>query len=360
MSNRNSLLLLEFIVLEINNKEYTELEWEILIRQARASGLLSRLATFEKQFFIFQTPSFAINHLDSAYKFWQSQQRIVNWELHKLSRVFDKLHLPLILLKGSAYSAANLDAKLGRVFNDIDILVPKTRLPEVKEALNLNGWFPEPLSEYDKRYYEEWMHELPPLRHINTGASLDVHHNILPLTCSICPDANALLTQVVNVSGTKYWTLCFEDIVLHSASHLFLAGEFENGIRDLSDLDLLLREFSRNDVDFWQKLLDRAELLNFNRPLFYALRYTRIMLNTPIPELIYASFCRKHGNVLHIKLMDFLFLRALRPAHSSCDDPWSEFSRSVLFLRSHWLKMPLQLLIPHLVRKAWVRIIEKD
>ncbi len=360
MSNRNSLLLLEFIVLEKNDKEYTEQEWELLFRQARASSLLSRLAAFQKQFVIFQAPPFAINHLDSAYKFWLSQQRIVNWELHNLSRVFDKLQLPLILLKGSAYSAANLDAKLGRVFNDIDILVPKKRLPEVKEALNLNGWFHESLSQYDKRYYEQWMHELPPLRHIKTGASLDVHHNILPLTSSICPDANDLLRNVVNVPGTKYWTLCCEDMILHSASHLFLSGEFENGIRDLSDLDLLLREFSQNDVSFWQKLLDRADLLNLNRSLFYALRYTRIMLNTPIPESIYESFCRKHGNVLHVKLMDFLLLRALRPAHSSCDDMLSEFSRWVLFLRSHWLKMPLQLLIPHLVRKAWIRIIEKD
>ena len=34
-----------------------------------------------------------------------------------------------------------------------------------------------------------------------------------------------------------------EDMVLHSATHLFNEGEFDRGLRDLNDLDLLLREF---------------------------------------------------------------------------------------------------------------------
>lgn len=361
MADKYTYLLIEFLLFELNSKKYTEVEWEILFRQARAAGVLSRLAFWGKQLNLFQTPAFSANHLDSAYKYWLSQQRIVNWELHNLKNVFDKLQLPLILLKGSAYSAANFNAKLGRVFSDIDILVPKQRLHEVKVALNFNGWFPEALSEYDKRYYEQWMHELPPLRHIKSGASLDVHHNILPLTCSLCPDSNQLLNQVINIAGTSYWTLCCEDIVLHSASHLFLGGEFENGLRDLSDLDLLLREFSQNDVDFWQRLIDRAELLGLSRPLFCALRYTSIMLKTPVPESALTSFSLENSKaLLHIKLMDFLFLRALRPNHPSCDDMWSGFSRWVLYLRSHWLKMPWYLLLPHLSRKAWIRLTGKD
>ena len=55
-------------------------------------------------------------------------------------------------------------------------------------------------------------------------------------------------------------------------------------------------------------------------------------------------------------MMDSLFLRALNPAHPSCDDQWTGLARWLLYLRSHWLKMPLQLLMPHLARKAWLRL----
>jgi hypothetical protein len=29
-------------------------------------------------------------------------------------------------------------------------------------------------------------------------------------------------------------------------------------------------------------------------------------------------------------------------------------------MRSHWLRMPLYLLLPHLARKAWMRLFEDD
>ena len=45
---------------------------------------------------------------------------------------------------------------------------------------------------------------------------------------------------------------------------------------------------------------------------------------------------------------------ALRPVHPSCHVPGEGLARWLLFVRSHWLRMPLQLLVPHLVRKAWM------
>lgn len=335
-------------------------EWELLLRQARATGILSRLSFFWKKFGLFEPPDFVVPHLNSAEKYWLSQKRIVNWELYNLQQVFEQLRMPLILLKGTAYSAANLDAGLGRVFNDIDILVPKQRLQEVKEGLKWSGWFTEPLDSYDQSYYERWMHELPPMRHIQRGTTLDVHHNIMPETCTLCPDASLLLKAVVNIPDTNYWMLMPEDMVLHSACHLFWGGEFENGLRDLSDIDLLLREFSSNGPDFWQKLLDRAGVLGLGNPLFYALRYAVKILKTPVPEeIILASHVYSSGAVKN-KIMDFLFMRALMPIHPSCNDCWSDLSRWLLYLRSHYLRMPLYLLIPHLLRKAWLQIIAKD
>lgn len=360
MDKKLSRLLVNQLVFTKTNCRYSGEEWELLLRQARASGILSRLFFFWERFGLFESPDFVIPHLNSAQKYWVSQKRIVNWELYNLQKVFKQLGMPLILLKGTAYSVANLNAGLGRVFNDIDILVPKPRLQEVKEGLKWSGWFSELLNSYDQSYYERWMHELPPLRHIQRGTTLDVHHNIMPETCTLCPDANLLLKVVVNIPDTNYWMLMPEDMVLHSACHLFWGGEFENGLRDLSDIDLLLREFSDKDSGFWQKLIDRAGVLGLGKPLFYGLRYTSKMLKTPIPEsIIFASNVYASGSVKN-KIMDFLFTRALMPMHPSCNDCWSNLSRWLLYLRSHWLKMPWYLLLPHLSRKAWMQLIDKD
>jgi hypothetical protein len=360
MDKNLSTLLVRHLAFAKQTCDYSSEEWELLIRQARLTGGLSRLTFFWRDFGLFNPPDFVTHHFNSADKYWLSQKRIINWELHNLQQAFQQLQIPLILLKGTAYSAANLNAGLGRIFSDIDILVPKQYLQKVKEGLAWSGWFPEPLDSYDRSYYERWMHELPPMRHIQRGTTLDVHHNIVPETCALCPDANLLLHAAINIPDSNYWVLAPEDMVLHSASHLFWSGEFENGLRDLSDIDLLMREFSGKDPSFWQRLLDRAGVLGLGGPLFYALRYTGKMLKTPVPDnIVLGSAVYGSGSVQN-KIMDFLFLRALMPVHPSCDDSWTAFARWLLYLRSHWLKMPWYLLIPHLSRKAWLRLTSKE
>ena len=137
--------------------------------------------------------------------------------------------------------------------------------------------------------------------------------------------------------------------------HLFHEGEFAQGLRDLSDLDLLLKEFS-TQVNFWEKLLLRANELQQQIPLFYALRYSHQILQTPIPESVLEASKQR----INTTLMDALFLRALLPDHDSCNDKWTGLARSLLFIRSHYLKMPVYLMVPHLLRKTYRRILGKE
>jgi hypothetical protein len=58
----------------------------------------------------------------------------------QIGRALARTGLPLILLKGAAYTMAGLAPGRGRMFSDIDILVPKERLDEVEAALMLHGW----------------------------------------------------------------------------------------------------------------------------------------------------------------------------------------------------------------------------
>ncbi|WP_311964411.1 nucleotidyltransferase family protein, partial [Acinetobacter baumannii] len=95
---------------------------------------------------------------------------------------------------------AGLDAGRGRLFSDVDILVPKPRLDEVEAALMLHGWASTHLDPYDQRYYREWMHEIPPKVHVRRGISIDVHHAIMPETAADRPDPDLLRAAAIPIA----------------------------------------------------------------------------------------------------------------------------------------------------------------
>jgi hypothetical protein len=248
---------------------------------------------------------------------------------------------------------ANLPSARGRLFSDIDIMVPKDSLNAVEAALMMHGWASTHHDAYDQRYYRTWMHELPPMQHIKRMTVIDVHHAILPETAPLRPDPQKLREAARAVDGNdNVRVLAPVDMVLHSAVHLFHDGE-ENGLRDLVDIDRLLRHFS-NLPSFWSTLVVRAEELDLTRPLFYALRYATHMLHTPVPPTVLEAAKIGRPNGLKLAVMDQLYLRALLPSHPSCSDWLTGAARHMLYLRANWLRMPPSLLARHLFHKAFL------
>ena len=187
-------------------------------------------------------------------------------------------------------------------------------LEQAESLLRLHGWVTADPDPYDQRYYRQWMHELPPMRHVQRLSVLDVHHNILPTTARQHPDAAKLLAAAQPlVAHPGVFVLAPADMVLHSAVHLFNDGEFEHGLRDLCDLDSLLRQFGC-ESGFWDELQQRAEVMDLVRPLYYALRYTRRFLDTPVPDRVVVERGR-----MQALFMDILFGHALMPKHPSCN-----------------------------------------
>ncbi len=336
-------------------------QWDLLIRQARAASLLASLGLLLQQRGLSAIiPQKAALHLDSAIRLVERQINAVHWELSLLEQALYPLAVPVILLKGAAYIAADLPLSHGRLFHDIDILVPSGALDEVEQTLKMEGWQTSHTNRYDQRYYRKWMHELPPMVHWKRRTILDIHHSILPLTARIHPDPNKLFEHAVNSPDyTDFYWLDERDMLLHSATHLFHDGELNNGLRDLLDLDSLMRHFGRRP-GFWEGLWGRAEELELTRPLYYALRFTELMLDTPIPEAVKKQVRAASPGKAASRGMDYLLQRALPPDHPSCNMPSSSVSRWLLYLRAHYLRMPMRLLIPHLVHKAIIKEHEAD
>jgi hypothetical protein len=328
-------------------------EWDLLVRQARRSGLLARVdVLLEERSLQGHAPEPARRHLTSARMRSRRHAELALREARLVRRALLPTGVDPVFLKGAAYLVSGLPSARGRLFGDLDILVPRDRIGTVERRLAGHGWVPVLRDRYDQRYYREWMHEIPPLRHLRRKSVLDVHHNILPLTARLRPDPAKLLASALPVaSAGDLRTLCPTDMVLHSATHLFHEGEFEHGLRDLVDLDDLLRHFGR-DAAFWTALTGRAVELDLARPLHYGLRYARRVLGTPVPAPVLERVRRGAPPALGQAWMDLLFDRALVPPHESGSDRYTPTAKWLLYVRSHYLRMPMRLLIPHLLRKA--------
>lgn len=390
-------LLLEALREPARLATLTLADWDRLLPQARAAGLLARLAVLADDLALTpQLPAAVQPHLTAAHTLAERQRRAVLWEARQLDAALAPVGVPVLLLKGAAYVLSRLPPARGRLFSDIDILVPKAGLGHAEAQLMLHGWHATHHDAYDQRYYRRWMHELPPMTHIRRGSHLDVHHNLLPETARLKTSPEAVIADSTPIPGYRCLRLPrLEDLVLHSATHRFFEGEWQMGLRDLTDIDALLR-LGAARPGWWEALLARARELNLTYPLALALRYAQRLLATPVPEAVATELglappspvegkARRQkdaappgpppgqGSVgrppltetpkrtaansdlpgrLGWRWRDALFLRGLASAHADCAPPLTGPAAFLLYVRAHWLRMPMHLLLPHLLYKA--------
>lgn len=330
-----------------------ELRWERLIRSARAARLLgvldARLARLAPAIPI---PEAARRHLAAG----RIEARFRRQKIVYLLTTIEPLlrGVPCILLKGAGYLAQDLVMADGRLPSDVDIMVPRDRLDEVERALLEAGWQYENADPYDQHYYRAWSHELAPLQAPGQALELDVHHTILPPLGRLKPQTSALLAASLPVSGSPFNVLCAADQVLHAAAHLFQDSDCTGRLRDLVDIDALMRAHAATDASFWAALVQRAALHSLGRPLWYATAFACSWFDTPIPDWAAARIAEFRPSPWSRRALCALARRTLVPV-----DPDGEPSRTralatrLLEARGVWLRMPPHVVAYHATHKLW-------
>jgi hypothetical protein len=326
-------------------------EWEALVRRAREADLLGTLAfRLHARGTIDGVPDGPRAHFIAARVQSAALEAAMRRETREIDAALRGVDAPIVLLKGAAYLLAGLPPARGRYFSDVDILMPKHALPSVESALMLGGFATTHLNPYDQRYYRRWLHELPPMQHVKRLTVVDVHHTLAPIAGRLHPDATALLRAAVPLGESeRYRVLEPADMVLHSATHLFGNEDFTHGLRDLVDVDALLRHFADAEPRFFDRLVRRAMDINLERPLYYALRWTARLLGTPVPAEAMRAMEDRGPGALARPVMDVLLPNALLPDSVRASTRWA---RRALYVRGHWLKMPLPRLAWHLAVKS--------
>jgi hypothetical protein len=331
-------------------------DWTQVIGLARAESLAGSLAWRLKGL---ELPPAVLALLEAARRDGEAARVQALWEAEMARRALAPLAVPVLLLKGTAYVAAGLDAGRGRSIGDLDILVPRAALPDVERALLAAGWEWVKEDSYDDQYYRRWMHELPPLIHRERDRMIDVHHAILPLTARPKPDMAAMIAERVPLADGLF-TLSPPDMIVHSAAHLFADGDLAGGLRNLWDIDRLLREHSERDPDFWPALRERAKRHGLLPAVTRAARLAHHLYGTPVnwcqapnskPLISKAPAPGKLGSGHGLTAVDALYRRRLLAR-----DGWGRTKRPLtrlgFYVRSHWLRMPPMMLARHLWVKA--------
>ena len=330
---------------------------DLAIRVLRRAQLLAHVAwRLREAGELEQLPAAARDAMLGALVIAESRARVARWELNRIALALaDESTVPLIALKGCAYLLAGTPNANGRVFADVDLLVPEASLERIASQLTANGWQVLTLTPYDDNYYRVWSHELPPLKHVEREVEIDLHHNVQMRTSRLRPDANLLIAKARRLHGSRYSVLSPADMVLHAMTHLFYGGEMDDALRELVDIDILLRQFSTQDPRFWDGFWSRAEQLDLARPVFYGLRYARRLLGTPVPESVVIASRSGAPPAPVVWLMDRLVPATLFPQHPDRHRTSTALARLALYVRSHWVRMPPLMLVSHLTYKFRVR-----
>lgn len=315
--------------------------WNGIIEQGRKTQLLGQLAASLQRAHLWdRVPALVQRHLALADLTQLRRREAALWEIATMRRAVDP-KVPLVLLKGCAYAVCGDDAAAGRVFSDIDVLVRHQDLPAVEADLTAVGWKPSRVNDYDSAYYRNWMHEVPPMEHVRRHTVVDLHHAINPPVSRFYVQPDRLFEGIVEVRPGLF-VLSPMDRVIHCALHLLQEGEPRKLLRDLYDLHLLVRQHHGSATGI-EQLRDRARALNVDT-----------LIDTAIGAA-HALFAQEPNFKERSGWLQACVDRAAREANGNTTVAGG-VAGTAMMAYSHWMKMPLNLLLPHLVRKSVLRM----
>ncbi|MCP5314645.1 MAG: nucleotidyltransferase family protein [Chromatiaceae bacterium] len=334
---------------------WTADDWNRFVPLARNARLLGRcLALFEQHGLLETVPPRLHDQMLGALQLTRYVQGQALRELAQVTRVLHEAGIRVMALKGVAYLAADLPPRSWRNLSDIDVMVAESDVVRAEQVLKRSGWIPSAdYDAYDQHYYRDWMHEVPPLVHCDRDVEVDLHHNLAPPVSRIRIDAALLWETAVGVdhaSGAAIQLLAPTDMLLHNAIHLFMNDELRGGLRDVVDFRDLYEHFLAQDPAFEQRLTARAAQLGCGRPLYYAMTTAQRLTGLQPSPATFDAVAMHAPTPLIRRSMHWLIEQTLAPAGIGL---WrSALAQRLLFVRSHWVRMPLPLLLRHLWHKA--------
>ncbi len=319
-----------------------------LIQRARRQAVVGRLVAGLKDAGIWEALDPVVQvALAGVERRQRYREGLIRRELDILERDFlPAIGAPVVALKGAAYLLRDLKAARGRVAADVDLLVPEAVVDQASALLDGLGYVvaQEKDNPYDRRYYRVFMHEVAPRRHPVRDVELDLHFRLLPRTHRHAFAMEPVWERVRRLPGSAYYGLADVDLFIHAAIHFLVDGEGREATRRLVELHDLL--------DLWpDRATARGVVLSRARELGLApvLEAAFALLET-LEDRRGGQSRRRIRAPLRLARRAFWRVQAEEEGGRA-----ATLARRFLWLRGHLLRMPLPLLLRHLVTKWWRR-----
>jgi hypothetical protein len=315
-------------------------QWTEFLQQAREHGLTARFYyVLQQQSLLHLVPEKVRQHGKSAAYYAEKQQHSLYFELQQLESLLATVDCPCILLKGAAYRALALPVSFGRLFADIDILVPASWLQQIRDKLFINGFLEGAISDYDRDYYLNWSHQNPPLQHFQRGTVIDLHHHIYPTASAKKIDIAPLFNHAEVLPGSSFKVPKAAHLFIHAAVHLFYQEESHKLVKDIIDLnDLLLAVEQQQQTTL---LLQQAKEMAVHSAVINACWVLAALFANPTAQHLLAKVPDQPQRGVCKLVLAMLQGRGL--------SAW--LARKLWFIRGHALKMRWQVLLYHALAK---------
>jgi hypothetical protein len=240
-------------------------------------------------------------------------------DLYSLLRTLQGQGIPVIVLKGADLATAVYTQLALRPMNDIDLMVPIADLYRAAELVQKMGYVPmAPIAEQEALT----AHHLPRFIH-PSRSSLELHWTITRPQTGYSID-EGLLWQAARelvLAGIQTKGLALHDLILHLSLHATYQHRFDQGIRFLCDITVILHRYQA-ELN-WAALVARAQAFGWAPGVYVALYLTQTLMNAPIPTAVLAQLQPPDCNQQSLDLFQSRLLREQFTAYRQL----SEFSR---------------------------------
>jgi len=258
---------------ELNLKN---LNWKYLFERSLAEGLFGLLYKNIKKVQIEMPPLKEFKELERMYYQNLAKNMIILKELESLLGCLNDSQIPIILLRGASFLKTIYNDIGLRYFDDIDIFIRGNHHEKICKILKKNGFSPLPF--YPDRYLKD-------------SINLDIHTNLFNISRirsrayaikikneEIWKDARSIENHYPNVLSLSPYDNILT-LSIHSLKHSYAQLIW------FVDMNEIINQ-TKDNLN-WDKLLQRAELFNLTRPLYYSLLYLKKKMNSPIPDFVF-------------------------------------------------------------------------
>jgi hypothetical protein len=323
----------------------THSQWTLLISEARQQALLGSIYFLLRDLeLLAKVPSSVFNHLVTGFHYAEKQKNTLLQEMLELEQVFQGAEYPCILVKGVGYRLSGLAMARGRIFSDIDLLIPHTDFKDALSRLVDAGYLESGMSDYDRRYYIQWSHQHPPLTHFLRGANIDLHHHIFPVASNSGLAIEPMLTHSEKLAGSVFSVPSLPYLLVHASVHLFYQEETHKLVKDLCDLKQIYQECIKRHSP--EQILHASQNMRAQAAVFYALD-TLVWLFAENVDLELLKNLSVSSSKYRRWQMHYLLKNLLSTS------VFNHLAHSGWFIRGHLLKMGFVTLVYHSVAKFW-------